>query len=175
MAAPDSRRRLERTADRRIAAGAGVGAVRRTYTRRGRDACEPRQESPPTGAGDDDFWYRCRSAIGRYRLRIATVLRYQQRQSASPRRAWQISSGWDDGGAWGVNSGRLGQIPRGLLGRRLAAMATEPPRDSRRLHFLRGWSHEQIDGVFTGGSRAGGTVSVREPGGARLAVGGDRK
>ena len=27
----------------------------------------------------------------------------------------------------------------------------EPPRDSRRLHYLRGWSHEQIDEVFAGG------------------------
>src|SRR5207253_1174289 len=25
---------------------------------------------------------------------------------------------------------------------------SEPPRDSRRLHYLRGWSHEQIDEVF---------------------------
>ena len=27
----------------------------------------------------------------------------------------------------------------------------EPPRDSRRLHFLRGWSHEHIEEVFPGG------------------------
>jgi putative transposase len=26
---------------------------------------------------------------------------------------------------------------------------TEPPRDSRRLHNLRGWSHEHIEEVFT--------------------------
>ena len=26
----------------------------------------------------------------------------------------------------------------------------EPPRDSRRLHFLRGWSHEYIEEVFPG-------------------------
>jgi hypothetical protein len=25
----------------------------------------------------------------------------------------------------------------------------EPPRDSRRLHNLRGWSHEHIEEVFT--------------------------
>jgi hypothetical protein len=32
----------------------------------------------------------------------------------------------------------------------------EPPRDSRRLHFLRGWSHEHIEQVFPRGSGAGG-------------------
>jgi hypothetical protein len=36
----------------------------------------------------------------------------------------------------------------------------EPPRDSRRLHYLRGWSHEQIDEVFAGGPRAGRSADV---------------
>jgi hypothetical protein len=27
---------------------------------------------------------------------------------------------------------------------------TEPPRDSRRLQFLRGWSHENSIKIFTG-------------------------
>ena len=34
----------------------------------------------------------------------------------------------------------------------------EPPRDSRRLHYLRGWSHEHSDEVFAGGARAGGSA-----------------
>ena len=29
----------------------------------------------------------------------------------------------------------------------VANAATEPPRDSRRLHFLRGWSNEDIEEV----------------------------
>jgi hypothetical protein len=29
---------------------------------------------------------------------------------------------------------------------------SEPPRDFRRVHFLRGWSNEQINEVFAGGS-----------------------
>ena len=38
--------------------------------------------------------------------------------------------------------------------------ANEPPRDSRRLHYLRGWSHEQEDEVFAGGSRASRAAGV---------------
>ena len=30
----------------------------------------------------------------------------------------------------------------------------EPPRVSRRLHLLRGWSHDKTKQVFTGGKRA---------------------
>ena len=36
----------------------------------------------------------------------------------------------------------------------------EPSRDSRRLHYLRGWSHEQEDEVFAGGPRAGGSAGL---------------
>jgi hypothetical protein len=41
-----------------------------------------------------------------------------------------------------------------------ALSTLEPPRDSRRLHFLRGWGHEQIDEVFAGGPRAGSSAGV---------------
>ena len=37
---------------------------------------------------------------------------------------------------------------------------TEPPRVYRRLHFLRGWSNEQVNEIFAGSSRAGCTVGV---------------
>jgi hypothetical protein len=37
---------------------------------------------------------------------------------------------------------------------------TEPPRVYRRLHFLRGWSYEQVNEIFTGSSRSGCTVGV---------------
>ena len=38
----------------------------------------------------------------------------------------------------------------------------EPPRVSRRLHLLRGWSHDKTKEVFTGGKRArsGGWLST---------------
>ena len=37
---------------------------------------------------------------------------------------------------------------------------TEPPRVYRRLHFLRGWSYEQVNEIFAGSSRSGCTVGV---------------
>ena len=37
---------------------------------------------------------------------------------------------------------------------------SEPPRVYRRLHFLRGWSYEQVNEIFAGSSRAGCTVGV---------------
>src|SRR6266508_858267 len=36
----------------------------------------------------------------------------------------------------------------------------EPPRDSRRLQFLRGWSHENSTEIFTGVSRTGRPAGV---------------
>jgi hypothetical protein len=38
--------------------------------------------------------------------------------------------------------------------------SAEPPRDSRRLHFLRGWSHEHDEEVLTGGQGAGGSAGL---------------
>jgi hypothetical protein len=43
---------------------------------------------------------------------------------------------------------------RGALG--------EPPRDSRRLHFLRGWSHGYIEEVFPGGPGASGCCAAND-------------
>jgi hypothetical protein len=37
----------------------------------------------------------------------------------------------------------------------------EPPRLSRRLHFLRGWSYEQENEIFPGNTGAGGTAGIR--------------
>ena len=36
----------------------------------------------------------------------------------------------------------------------------EPPRDSRRLHFLRGWSYEHNKEVFPGSPGAGGAAGI---------------
>jgi hypothetical protein len=36
----------------------------------------------------------------------------------------------------------------------------ESPRVYRRLHFLRGWSYEQVNEIFTRSSRAGCTAGV---------------
>ena len=36
----------------------------------------------------------------------------------------------------------------------LRGMQSEPPRVSRRLQLLRGWSHDKTKQVFTGGKRA---------------------
>jgi hypothetical protein len=38
---------------------------------------------------------------------------------------------------------------------------TEPPRDSRRLYFLRGWSHEYIEEVFPGSPGTCGPAGLR--------------
>lgn len=50
----------------------------------------------------------------------------------------------------------------------------EPPRDSRRLHFLRGWSNEQKNEILPGDPGTGGSYGFRAPGGIGLPVGGDR-
>jgi hypothetical protein len=50
----------------------------------------------------------------------------------------------------------------------------EPPRDFRRLHFLRGWSHEHIEEVFPGGAGTGGADGLRPPSRVSVAVGGDQ-
>jgi hypothetical protein len=34
----------------------------------------------------------------------------------------------------------------------------EPPRDSRRLHHLRGWGHEYEEAIFTRGKGASGSI-----------------
>jgi YD repeat-containing protein len=51
---------------------------------------------------------------------------------------------------------------------------TEPPRDSRRLQSLRGWSHDYSEAVRPGGPGAGSADGARPPGRVHHAVGGDR-
>ena len=41
-------------------------------------------------------------------------------------------------------------------------LATEPPRDCRRLHFLRGWSHGKIKQILPRGSGASGSDGAGE-------------
>jgi hypothetical protein len=50
---------------------------------------------------------------------------------------------------------------------------SEPRRDSRRLHSLRGWRHDKTQQVFPGGPGPGGADGPGAAGEARLAVGGD--
>src|SRR5436190_22064658 len=49
----------------------------------------------------------------------------------------------------------------------------EPPRLSRRLQNLRGWSHEQIIEVFPGSSRTSSTAGVGAAVRAWIAMGSD--
>jgi putative transposase len=53
------------------------------------------------------------------------------------------------------------------------ARLIEPPRDSRRLHFLRGWSDEHNKKVFPGSPRTGGSSGAGAAKGAWIAVEGD--
>ena len=59
---------------------------------------------------------------------------------------------------------RVWMAPQDLakqMEKRIARKKDEPPRDSRRLHFLRGWSHEHIEEVFPGSPGAGGSAGLR--------------
>jgi hypothetical protein len=50
----------------------------------------------------------------------------------------------------------------------------EPPRDCRRLHFVRGWSHGTKKTVFTRGTRSGGSDGIRALFGVLESVGSDK-
>src|SRR5690606_34495402 len=77
--------------------------------------------------------------------------------------------------------GSLGQVdtqadnghgsPHSLLGR---ANNLEPARLFRRLHFLRGWSYEEVYKVFARSPRARGAHGIRARERGHIAVGGDR-
>lgn len=98
--------------------------------------------------------------------RAATIAGQQaERQAAKVERAKREVSGLD---AWTVYV--AARQPH--WGERNHADHLEPPRDSRRLRFLRGWSHEHIEEVFPRGSGAGGSVGLRAGGRPRVAVGG---
>jgi len=49
----------------------------------------------------------------------------------------------------------------------------EPPRDSRRLQTLRGWSHEQAKAILPGSPGTGGSDGLRARGRIRIAMGSD--
>ena len=49
----------------------------------------------------------------------------------------------------GKNMKRARDLMDSWLRKFMCISNCEPPRDSRRLHILRGWSHEHIEEVFT--------------------------
>ena len=53
------------------------------------------------------------------------------------------------------------------------AVASEPPRLSRRLQLLRGWSNDKADEVFPGSAGAGGSDGAHASARAPFTVGGD--
>jgi len=50
----------------------------------------------------------------------------------------------------------------------------EPPRISRRLQLLRGWSHEQVSEVLTGSAGARGSDGAGAPARTRITMGSDQ-
>src|SRR5690606_37056220 len=55
-----------------------------------------------------------------------------------------------------------------------APCVTDPPRLFRRLHFLRGWSYEEVYEIFARSPRTRGAHGVRARERVPVAVGGDR-
>jgi len=47
----------------------------------------------------------------------------------------------------------------------------EPPRDCRRLHYLRGWSHDKSNQILPRGKGSSGTDGAGAPGGVGFAMG----
>jgi putative transposase len=53
-------------------------------------------------------------------------------------------------------------------------VTVEPPRISRRLQLLRGWSHEQVSEVLTGSAGARGSDGAGAPARTRITMGSDQ-
>jgi RNA polymerase sigma-70 factor (ECF subfamily) len=67
------------------------------------------------------------------------------------------------------------RVLAGAKQRLRAELEIEPPRGSRRLHWLRGWSHGTKEQTPGRGAGARGAAGLRAVGGARVAVGGDHR